>query len=123
MGTWAVPNTLSETTLSELHEAVISICDRYVYSKSNADEIRTLVTNHAGQFRYGINALVSYGVKLPDPPDDKAAVRAVAREERCKGVCLKYEKRPFGRDGRDDTKRVESAIPQLCVSLRVLERS
>jgi hypothetical protein len=66
MGPWAVPNTLSEITLSELHEVVISIYDRYAYSKTNADAVQTLVANHAGEFRHGINALMSYGVKLPD---------------------------------------------------------
>ena len=65
MGGWQVPNTLSETTLSELHETVIKICDRYVYSKTRADSVQTLVANHAGEFRYGVNALIPTG-GLPD---------------------------------------------------------
>lgn len=65
MGEWAVPNTLSETTLSELHETVISICDRYVYSRTRADSVQTLVANHAGEVRYGVNALIPTG-GLPD---------------------------------------------------------
>jgi hypothetical protein len=66
MGQWPVPNTLSDATLSELHEAIISICDRYVYSTTRDDEVQKLVANHAGQFRYGINALLPTGVQLPD---------------------------------------------------------
>lgn len=66
MGAWAVPNTLSEATLSELNETVTSICDRYVYSKTCADAVQTLVANHAGEFRYGINALLPTGVTMPD---------------------------------------------------------
>jgi len=33
MGQWTVPDTVSESTLSELRETVTSICDRYVYSR------------------------------------------------------------------------------------------
>ncbi len=65
MGEWPVPNTISEATLLELHQSVISICDRYVYSKKLADSVQTQVTNHAGEVRYGVTALISTG-GLPD---------------------------------------------------------
>jgi uncharacterized protein DUF4238 len=65
MGPWSVANTLTEAAHSELQETVISICDRYVYSKTRADSVKTLVAHHAGEFRYGINALIPTG-GLPD---------------------------------------------------------
>jgi hypothetical protein len=57
---------LSETMLSELHEAVISICDRYVHSKTHSDEVQTIVATRAGEFRYGVNSLLPTGVTMPD---------------------------------------------------------
>ena len=66
MGQWTVPDTLSESTLSELRETVISICDRYVYSKTCSNSLQETVAHHAGDFRYGVNALMPTGVKFPD---------------------------------------------------------
>jgi len=62
---WRVGRTLDALTIRELNEAFISICDRYVYSRTYSDEVRKTVEQHGGSFRYGVNALMPIGMKLP----------------------------------------------------------
>jgi hypothetical protein len=48
-----------------MSEAFISICDRYVYSKTLSDGVQSIVQQYAGVFTYGENALLPIGMKLP----------------------------------------------------------
>lgn len=57
--------TVPKGVVDKTNEALISICDRYVYSKSRTDDIRRMVEQYAGTFRYGQNALMPVGLKLP----------------------------------------------------------
>ena len=66
MGKSTVPDTMSKATFLELDETVISTCDRYVYSKTRSDSVQAIVQCHAGEVRYGVNALLPIGVKVPD---------------------------------------------------------
>ncbi|HWY55061.1 MAG TPA: DUF4238 domain-containing protein [Terriglobales bacterium] len=52
-------------TVTRTNEALISICDKYVYSKTRSDQVQALTQQYAGAFRYGINSLVPIGMKLP----------------------------------------------------------
>jgi hypothetical protein len=52
-------------TVTMTNEALISICDRFVYSKTRSDQIQALVQQCAGTFKYGENSLMPVGIKLP----------------------------------------------------------
>jgi hypothetical protein len=52
-------------TVELMNEALISICDRYVYSKNHSAEVDGTVQRYAGAFKYGKNALMPVGMKLP----------------------------------------------------------
>jgi hypothetical protein len=56
---------IDAATLWELNEAIVSICDRYVYSKTFCEETARRVEESAGTVRYGVNAFVGPGVTLP----------------------------------------------------------
>jgi hypothetical protein len=57
--------TVSNDVVEKTNEALISICDRYVYSKARSDNTQKMVQLYAGTFRYGQNALMPVGLKLP----------------------------------------------------------
>jgi hypothetical protein len=61
-------------TVMRTNEALISICDRYVYSKTRSDSTQALVQQYAGTFKYGENSLMPVGIKLP-------SVRAFLRQK------------------------------------------
>jgi hypothetical protein len=52
-------------TVTRTNEALISICDKYVYSKTRSDQTQTLVQQYAGMFKYGENSLMPLGIELP----------------------------------------------------------
>jgi hypothetical protein len=58
-------NKVDSGTVSKINEALISICDRYVYSKTRSEQTQALVQQYAGAFRYGENSLMPVGIKLP----------------------------------------------------------
>jgi len=62
---YASSNKVDARTVLRINEALISICDRYVYSKSRSDQTQALVQQYAGTFKYGENSLMPVGVKLP----------------------------------------------------------
>jgi hypothetical protein len=62
---WRVSRNLDLAMLASLNEALISISDRYVYSKTYSDEINGLVQNYGGICRYGESAFMPIGLKLP----------------------------------------------------------
>jgi hypothetical protein len=62
---WPVPTTLDDKTVDNLNDVFISICDRYVYSKTRSVKIHAAVQKCAGRFRYGENALMPIGMNLP----------------------------------------------------------
>jgi len=62
---YAASNRVDTGTVLRLNEALISICDRYVYSKTRSDQTQTLVQHCAGTFKYGENSLMPVGIKLP----------------------------------------------------------
>jgi len=61
--------TLNETQVKRLNEAMIRLCDRFVYSKMNSDAVRELVDAHGGTARYGENAFLLAGAKQPSVRD------------------------------------------------------
>jgi Protein of unknown function (DUF4238) len=63
------------STVNEVNEAVISISDRYVYSKTRSEEVQKSVDLFGGTFRYGINALMPVGIKLPSVAEASAVLR------------------------------------------------
>lgn len=62
---WHVPRTLDSEMLASLTQVLISISDRYVYSKTRSQEVNAVVQKHSGESRYGVNAFVPVGIKLP----------------------------------------------------------
>lgn len=56
---------VDKVTVDRVNEAVISICDRYVYSKTCSSNIQESVQHYAGSFKYGQNALLPIGMRLP----------------------------------------------------------
>lgn len=52
-------------TVNRMNEALINICDRYIYSRSHSAEVDSMVQRYAGDSRYGQNALLPVGMKLP----------------------------------------------------------
>jgi hypothetical protein len=62
---WNVARTLEGEMLAHLNEAFISICDKYVYSKTMSDEVNEMVQKYAGTCRYGESAFMPIGLKLP----------------------------------------------------------
>jgi hypothetical protein len=63
------------STVTEVNEAVLSISDRYVYSKTRSDDVQQAVDLYGGTFRYGVNALMPVGIKLPSVAEVGAALR------------------------------------------------
>jgi hypothetical protein len=61
--------TLTEDRVGKINEAVIRLCDRYVYSKTFSEEIEDLVSSYAGSVRYGENAFLPLGLKVPTAKD------------------------------------------------------
>jgi hypothetical protein len=62
---WNVPETLDKTNLDHLNDALISVSDRYVYSKTLSREIQDRVDQFGGISRYGVNAFMPLGLKIP----------------------------------------------------------
>jgi hypothetical protein len=62
---WAAPNPLDENNCGALNETLISISDRYVYSKTRCDWVQETVQKYGGSSRYGENAFMPLGVTLP----------------------------------------------------------
>lgn len=67
--------TATNSIVTEVNEAVISISDRYVYSKTRSDELQKTVDLYGGTFRYGVNALMPVGIKLPSVAEASEALR------------------------------------------------
>lgn len=51
--------------VTRTNEALISICDKSVYSRTRSDQVQALTQQYAGAFKYGINSLMPIGMKLP----------------------------------------------------------
>lgn len=62
-----VPSVLEAQAFGSLSQAFVSICDRFVYSKSSSRQVQNIVQEYAGSSQYGKNAFVPLGVKLPTP--------------------------------------------------------
>jgi Protein of unknown function (DUF4238) len=67
--------TVTSAMVNEINEAVISISDRYVYSKTLSDAVQKNVDLFGGSIRYGINALMPVGIQLPSVAEAAAALR------------------------------------------------
>jgi hypothetical protein len=61
--------TVDGETVAKTNDALISICDRYVYTKTRSDRVHDSVRLYAGSFKYGINALLPIGMKMPKVRD------------------------------------------------------
>jgi Protein of unknown function (DUF4238) len=68
--------SVEASAVAEVNEAVVSISDRYVYSKTRSDELQKTVDLYGASFRYGVNALMPVGIKLPSVAEASAALRA-----------------------------------------------
>jgi len=66
---------IDQAMVKEVNEALVSICDRYVYSKTRSDDVRRMVDSFAGMFRYGVNALMPVGLKLPSVAEAREHLR------------------------------------------------
>jgi hypothetical protein len=53
----------------KLNHTIVELCDRFVYSKTRSDEINTLVQQCANTRRYGENAFLPVGLKVPTAKD------------------------------------------------------
>ncbi len=62
---WNVPTSLNKVAVDQLNDALISVSDRYVYSKTLSREIQDRVDQYGGSSRYGVNAFMPLGLKLP----------------------------------------------------------
>jgi hypothetical protein len=62
---WPVPITVDKATVDSFNQTLISLSDRYIYSKTRSEEIRETVQTHAGTCRYGVNALMPIGLNMP----------------------------------------------------------
>lgn len=62
---WNVPQSLDKAATDNLNDVLVSICDRYVYSKTLSRTIQEHVDMYGGDRRYGVNAFMPLGIKLP----------------------------------------------------------
>ena len=62
---WPIARNLDTAGVRELNEAFISLSDAYVYSKTYFKDVEEATKLYGGSFRYGVNALVPIGVKMP----------------------------------------------------------
>ena len=62
---WKTSRNLDTAELRELNEALISLSDTYVYSKTHSAEVEETTKLYGGSFRYGVNAFMPIGMKLP----------------------------------------------------------
>ena len=62
---WNVPKSLDKAALDHLNDALISVSDRYVYSKTLSREIQERVDQYGGTSRSGVNAFMPLGLKIP----------------------------------------------------------
>ena len=62
---WNVPNSLDTAQSDALNDVLINICDRYAYSKTLSLGIQQRVDQYGGSARYGVNAFMPLGIKLP----------------------------------------------------------
>jgi hypothetical protein len=66
MGTaWNVPSTMDKSAAESLNDALISVSDRYVYSKTLSPILQQHVDQFGGTSRYGVNAFMPLGIKMP----------------------------------------------------------
>ncbi len=64
---WDVPSVLETQAFDGLTQAFVSICDRFVYSRTHSRHVQDVVQEYAGSSQYGKNAFMPLGVKLPSP--------------------------------------------------------
>jgi hypothetical protein len=69
--------SVKASIVTEINEAMLSISDRYVYSKTLSEEVRQAVDLYGGTIRYGVNALMPVDVKMPSVAEASAALRRV----------------------------------------------
>lgn len=62
---WNVPASLDKAAADNLNDVLISVSDRYVYSKTLSREIQGRVDQYGGTTRYGVNAFMPLGIKVP----------------------------------------------------------
>src|SRR2546427_850226 len=51
--------------VNKVNQTVTSVCDRFVYSRTRSEEIKSLVDTYAGTIKYGVNALMPVGLRMP----------------------------------------------------------
>lgn len=64
---WDVRSVLEKQSFGGLIQAFVSICDRFVYSRTRNRRVQDVVQEYAGSSQYGKNAFMPLGVKLPPP--------------------------------------------------------
>jgi hypothetical protein len=62
---WTTSRNLGADNLRELNETFISLSDVYVYSKTYSAQVEQATQAYGGSFRYGVNAFIPVGLKVP----------------------------------------------------------
>jgi hypothetical protein len=62
---WNVPTSLDKAATDNLNDALICVSDRYVYLRRLSREIQERVDKYGGTSRYGVNAFMPLGIKVP----------------------------------------------------------
>jgi hypothetical protein len=62
---WDVPTSLDKAATENLNDALISVSDWYVYSKTLSRETQERVDQYGGTSVYGVNAFMPLGIKIP----------------------------------------------------------
>jgi hypothetical protein len=61
--------TIEGGLVTNINNAVIELCERYVYSKTPSDEVRKVVDQLANSRKYGVNAFLPLGLNVPTAKD------------------------------------------------------
>ena len=64
---WQVPTHLNDQAFGALTQALVSICDRFSYSRVYSKRVQGLVDECGGTSRYGENTFMPLGVAIPTP--------------------------------------------------------
>jgi hypothetical protein len=61
--------TTDAASVTLINNTIIELCERYVYSKTLSEGVRQVVDKMANERKYGVNAFVPLGIKVPTAKD------------------------------------------------------
>jgi hypothetical protein len=73
--------SVKASVVTEVNEGVLSISDRYVYSKTCSEELQKTVDLYDGTIRDGVNALMPVGIKMPSVAEASAEIRKISSRQ------------------------------------------